>query len=194
MPLVCRTSQRRVSLWHEKSVRLDVLPPRLLVRVYNGLVPGVENPSTDRHRRTFCRDEPERPAASDGWSGGARRGTEPISVMDLENRVSKRPWALPTASRCCQAGNLWISDFKGRTATLSMLSLRPMAEGPIPTRIWIAGGQHFLLAGAVQSPEPRVMQDASFAGEVELYEREIESSCCPYGSCPARRRARITWW
>ena len=46
--------------------------------------------------------------------------------------------------------------------------------GPNPTRIWIAGGQNFSLAGAVQSPEPRVMQDASFAGEVELYEGEIE--------------------
>jgi hypothetical protein len=49
-----------------------------------------------------------------------------------------------------------------------------MAEGPRPTRIWIAGGQNFSPAGAVQSPEPRVMQDASFAGEEELYEGEIE--------------------
>ena len=49
-----------------------------------------------------------------------------------------------------------------------------MAEGPIKTRIWIAGGRDFSLAGAVQSPEPRVMQDASFAGEVELYEGEID--------------------
>jgi hypothetical protein len=44
----------------------------------------------------------------------------------------------------------------------------------MPTRIWIAGSQNFSLAGAAQSPEPRVMQDASFAGEVELYEGEIE--------------------
>lgn len=38
MPLVCRTSRQRVSLWHEKSVRLDAVPP-WLVRVYNGLAP-----------------------------------------------------------------------------------------------------------------------------------------------------------
>lgn len=31
-----------------------------------------------------------------------------------------------------------------------------------------------MLAGAVQSPEPRVMQDASIAGEEELYEGEVE--------------------
>jgi hypothetical protein len=129
--------------------------PPWLVRVYNGLIPGVESPSTDRTRRTFCR----------------------------ENRVSRRLWALPTASRRRQAGNLWISVFKDRTATLSMLSLRPMAEGPIPTRIWIAGSQHFSLAGAVQSPEPPV--DAG---------RELRNGSGRCGSCPVRRRARITWW
>ena len=52
-------------------------------------------------------------------------------------------------------------------------SLKPMAEGPIPTRIWIAEGQPFSLAGAVQSPDPQVMQDPSFGMEVELYEGEV---------------------
>jgi len=53
-----------------------------------------------------------------------------------------------------------------------MYSLKPMAEGPIPTRIWIADGQPFSLAGAVHVPDPQVMQDASFGMEVELYEGE----------------------
>jgi DsbC/DsbD-like thiol-disulfide interchange protein len=53
-----------------------------------------------------------------------------------------------------------------------MYSLKPMADGPIPTRIWIAEGQPFSLAGAVQAPDPQVMQDASFGMEVELYEGE----------------------
>jgi DsbC/DsbD-like thiol-disulfide interchange protein len=53
-----------------------------------------------------------------------------------------------------------------------LYSLKPMAEGPIPTRIWIAEGQPFSLAGAVQAPDPQVMQDASFGMEVELYEGE----------------------
>ena len=51
-------------------------------------------------------------------------------------------------------------------------SLKPMAEGPIATRIWIAEGQPFSLAGGVQATEPQVMQDPSFGMEVELYEGE----------------------
>jgi thiol:disulfide interchange protein DsbD len=53
-----------------------------------------------------------------------------------------------------------------------LYSLKPMADGPIPTRIWIAEGQPFSLAGAVQSPEPRVTQDPTLGMEVELYEGE----------------------
>jgi thiol:disulfide interchange protein DsbD len=53
-----------------------------------------------------------------------------------------------------------------------LYSLKPMAEGPIPTRIWIAEGQPFSLAGAIQSPDPEVVQDPSFGMEVELYEGE----------------------
>ena len=53
-----------------------------------------------------------------------------------------------------------------------LYSLKPMAEGPIPTRIWIAEGQPFSLGGAVHAPDPRVMQDPSFGMEVELYEGE----------------------
>ena len=53
-----------------------------------------------------------------------------------------------------------------------LYSLKPMAEGPLPTRIWIAEGQLFSLAGAVQAPEPQVIQDATFGMEVELYEGE----------------------
>ncbi len=53
-----------------------------------------------------------------------------------------------------------------------LYSLKPMAEGPIPTRIWIAEGQPFNLAGSIQAPEPQVMQDPSFGMEVELYEGE----------------------
>jgi DsbC/DsbD-like thiol-disulfide interchange protein len=53
-----------------------------------------------------------------------------------------------------------------------LYSLKPMAEGPIPTRIWIAEGQPFALAGAIQAPPPQVQQDPSFGIEVELYEGE----------------------
>ena len=53
-----------------------------------------------------------------------------------------------------------------------LYSLKPMAEGPIPTRIWIAEGQPFALAGAIQAPPPEIEQDPSFGMEVELYEGE----------------------
>jgi len=53
-----------------------------------------------------------------------------------------------------------------------LYSLKPMAEGPIPTRIWIAAGQPFSLAAAVQAPEPQIMQDPTLGMEVELYEGE----------------------
>jgi len=37
-----------------------------------------------------------------------------------------------------------------------LYSLKPMAEGPIATRIWIAEGQPFTLAGAIAAPAPQV--------------------------------------
>jgi len=177
VPLVCRTSQRRVSLWHEKSVRLDAVPP-WLVRVYNGLVPGVESPSTDRARRTFCRDEPERPAASDGWSGtGTCSSWRPKrNRTHLRNGFGESGFetTLGVTNRVALLPSRQPVDFGFQRPDNDSQLTVVMAEGPRPTRIWIAGGQNFSPAGAVQSPEPRVMQDASFAGEEELYEGEIE--------------------
>jgi thiol:disulfide interchange protein DsbD len=53
-----------------------------------------------------------------------------------------------------------------------LYSLKPAAEGPIPTRIWIAEGQPFALSGGVQAPEPITSQDAALGMEVEYYEGE----------------------
>lgn len=50
--------------------------------------------------------------------------------------------------------------------------MKPAADGPIPTRVWIAEGQPAKLAGAVHATEPQTMQDASFNMEVQLYEGE----------------------
>jgi thiol:disulfide interchange protein DsbD len=54
--------------------------------------------------------------------------------------------------------------------------LKPVADGPIPTRIWIEPGQPAELAGAVQGTEPQTMQDPAFDMEVQLYEGEISFS------------------
>jgi hypothetical protein len=53
-----------------------------------------------------------------------------------------------------------------------LYSLKPVAEGPIPTRIWIADGQTFQLTGAVVAPEPVTVQDPALGMEVEMYEGE----------------------
>jgi thiol:disulfide interchange protein DsbD len=53
-----------------------------------------------------------------------------------------------------------------------LYSLKPMAEGPIPTRIWVAEGQQFQLSGAVGAPEPVTVQDPALGMEVEMYEGE----------------------
>jgi len=53
-----------------------------------------------------------------------------------------------------------------------LYSLKPIPEGPIPTRIWIAEGQPFSLAAAVQAPDPTTMQDPTLNMEVEFYEGE----------------------
>jgi thiol:disulfide interchange protein DsbD len=54
-----------------------------------------------------------------------------------------------------------------------MYGLKPAAEGPIPTRIWLAEGQPAQLAAAVQGDEPLTMQDPTFNMEVQLYEGEV---------------------
>ena len=64
-----------------------------------------------------------------------------------------------------------------------------MAEGPIPTRIWIAEGQPFSLAGAVQSPEPQVVQDATFGMEVEVFEGDSQFHA-PGAGCRWRAAGR----
>jgi len=53
-----------------------------------------------------------------------------------------------------------------------LYSLKPMAEGPIPTRIWIADGQPFQMSGAVAAAEPVTVQDPALGMEVEMYEGE----------------------
>jgi thiol:disulfide interchange protein DsbD len=52
--------------------------------------------------------------------------------------------------------------------------LKPVADGPIPTRIWVADGQAVQPAGAAQGTEPQTMQDPAFNMEVELYEGEVQ--------------------
>jgi hypothetical protein len=51
-----------------------------------------------------------------------------------------------------------------------LYSMKPMDDGPVPTRIWLADGQPFQPAGAVKGDEPQTMQDPTLKMELELYE------------------------
>ena len=70
----------------------------------------------------------------------------------------------------------WEEEIRRRVAAIEagwhLYSLKPVAEGPIPTRIWIADGQPFQLAGAVGAAEPVTVQDPALGMEVEMYEGE----------------------
>src|ERR1035441_2250441 len=113
---------------------------------------------------------------------GAPRGTEPIAVMDLENRVSKRPWALPTLpSRQPVDFGFQRPDNDSQHTVV-----KADCGGPIPTRIWIAGGQNFWLSG-VQSPEPGGAQGASVGMERGTLRRGCGVHAARTGR--ARRRA-----
>jgi thiol:disulfide interchange protein DsbD len=49
-------------------------------------------------------------------------------------------------------------------------SMKPVDDGPLPTRIWLAEGQQFQLAGPIKADEPQTLQDPTLHMEVELYE------------------------
>jgi DsbC/DsbD-like thiol-disulfide interchange protein len=55
-----------------------------------------------------------------------------------------------------------------------MYSMRPVADGPIPTRVWIAEGQPVVLAGNIKASTPQNVRDTSFDMEVEQYEGQAE--------------------
>jgi thiol:disulfide interchange protein DsbD len=49
-------------------------------------------------------------------------------------------------------------------------SMKPLDDGPLPTRIWLAAGQPFQLAGPIKGDEPQTLQDPTLHMDVELYE------------------------
>lgn len=64
------------------------------------------------------------------------------------------------------------------TATVTpgwrIYSVKPVAQGPAPTRIWVAEGQPFPQAGVVWATTPRMLQDSTFNKELETYEGEAQ--------------------
>jgi thiol:disulfide interchange protein DsbD len=53
-----------------------------------------------------------------------------------------------------------------------LYGMKPVADGPIPTRVWLPEGAAFALAGGIQATDPETVHDPSFDMEVEIYEGE----------------------
>jgi thiol:disulfide interchange protein DsbD len=83
-------------------------------------------------------------------------------------------WKLePLAAKSVKAGaRVSVKLVANIQSGWHLYSLKPVADGPIPTRIWIGEGQPFTLASSVQAPEPTVAQDKTIGMEVEFYEGE----------------------
>lgn len=64
-----------------------------------------------------------------------------------------------------------------------LYSLRPIADGPKPTRITLPAEQAFELAGEIEAPDPFVETDPNFGVEVEYYEESVTFKL------PLKRRA-----
>lgn len=50
-----------------------------------------------------------------------------------------------------------------------LYSMKELDGGPRPTRISLAGGRPFMLAGRIEAPEPLVLHDGNFDMDVEFY-------------------------
>jgi len=82
-------------------------------------------------------------------------------------------WKLQPPAKPVKAGTRFqVKLVAAIEAGWHLYSLKPVAEGPIPTRIWIADGQPFQLAGGVGAAEPVTVQDPALGMEVEMYEGE----------------------
>lgn len=82
-------------------------------------------------------------------------------------------WKLQETGKPVRAGSRFQIRLTARIEPgWHLYSLKPMSDGPIPTRIWIAEGQPFKLTGAIQAGEPTTVQDPALNMEVEMYEGE----------------------
>jgi DsbC/DsbD-like thiol-disulfide interchange protein len=52
--------------------------------------------------------------------------------------------------------------------------LKAVADGPIPTRIWLADNQPVSLAGSTIADDPQTLRDPAFNMDVQLYEGEAD--------------------
>ncbi len=80
---------------------------------------------------------------------------------------------LPSATRVKAGSRFQVKLTAQIQSGWHIYGLRPVAYGPIATRIWVADGLTVLSAGAVEGTDPQTMQDPTFNMEVQLYEGEV---------------------
>ncbi len=64
-----------------------------------------------------------------------------------------------------------------------LYSMKPIADGPRPTRITLPAEQAFEMDGEIEAPEPFIETDPNFGVEVEYYEESVTFKL------PLKRRA-----
>ena len=80
-------------------------------------------------------------------------------------------WKVEEAPKPVRAGGRFTVRLVAKIQdTWHLYSMKAMEDGPIPTRLVLADGQPFQLAGPVKGDEPQTMQDPTLKMDVELYE------------------------
>jgi thiol:disulfide interchange protein DsbD len=80
-------------------------------------------------------------------------------------------WKVETAPKPVKAGGRFTVRLLANIENgWHVYSMKPLDDGPVPTRIWLADGQPFQLAAAIKADEPETLQDPTLKMEVGLYE------------------------
>ncbi|HUK18615.1 MAG TPA: protein-disulfide reductase DsbD N-terminal domain-containing protein [Bryobacteraceae bacterium] len=84
-------------------------------------------------------------------------------------------WKMEASAKAVKAGDRFSVKLVAQIQEgWHLYSMKEVADGPIATRIWLAEGQPFQLAGSIRPSPPEVIQDPSFNMEVEQYEGQAE--------------------
>jgi thiol:disulfide interchange protein DsbD len=80
-------------------------------------------------------------------------------------------WKLEAPGKPVKAGARFTVKLTARIQEgWHVYSMKPIEDGPVPTRIWLAEGQPFRLSGSIKADEPQTLEDPTLHMEVELYE------------------------
>jgi len=94
---------------------------------------------------------------------------------DPVEKLSPTSWTLELGDgRTSPGGTLTIRVLVRIEEGWRLYSLTQPPGGPVPTRIWLAEGQPWVLAGPATGPDPLKAFDAVFGMDVETYSGHVE--------------------